>query len=116
LAAAELALVDGSAGAVIALHPGIAEDYRRAVAGLRELLEDPDDDRVRAARRNIRSLIDQVVVSPAPSGKGTSIALEGRLAAILGLAGGGPATSPYDNGGAQNGTHTLTYRLKHASI
>jgi site-specific DNA recombinase len=116
LAAAELALVDSSAGAVIALHPGIAEDYRRAIVGLRELLEDPDDERVHAARRNIRSLIDQVIVSPAQSGKGTSIALEGRLAAILGLAGGRPATSLYDSGGAQEGTHTLAYRLKHASV
>jgi site-specific DNA recombinase len=116
LAAIETELANSSAGAVIALHPGIADEYRRCVAGLRELLADPDEDRVYAARQQIRSLIDQVIVSPAQRGPGTSIALEGRLAAILGLAGGGPASGLYDSGGAQEGTHTLAYRLKHASI
>jgi DNA invertase Pin-like site-specific DNA recombinase len=116
LASVETEIANSSAGAVIALHPGIADEYRRCVAGLRELLADPDEDRVYAARQQIRSLIDQVVVSPANSGKGTSVALEGRLAAILGLAGGGPATSLYDSAGAQDGTRTLAYRLKHASI
>jgi site-specific DNA recombinase len=116
LASIETELANTSAGAVIALHPGIADQYRRCVAGLRELLADPDEDRVYAARQQIRSLIDQVVVSPAISGPGTSITLEGRLAAILGLAGGGPASGLYDNGGAQDGTRTLAYRLKHASI
>jgi site-specific DNA recombinase len=103
LASIETEIANCSAGAVIALHPGIADEYRRCVAGLRELLADPDEDRVYAARQQIRSLIDQVVVSPAQSGPGTSIALEGRLAAILGLAGGGPVSGLYDNAGAQEG-------------
>jgi DNA invertase Pin-like site-specific DNA recombinase len=90
LAAAELEIADVGVSSVVALHPGIADQYRREVADLRELLNCADDDRVYETRNRIRALIDQVVVSPAESGPGTSIALEGRLTAILNLAGGGP--------------------------
>lgn len=92
LAAAEAAIADVGAGGVIAMHPNIAEEYRRSVADLRLLLDGSDDESRRAAQA-LRSLIDRVVVSPAESGPGTSITLEGRLTALLDLAGGPPATS-----------------------
>lgn len=112
LAAAETAIADMAASSVIAIHPNVAEEYRRAVGDLRELLNAPGDES-RAARQTLRSLIDRVIVDPA-EGRGTSITLEGRLAAILGLAGGGPAPGPHDNDGDPNGSLLLAYGLKRA--
>lgn len=92
LAAAETAIADVGASSVIALHPNIAEEYRRSVADLRQLL-DGSDEESRGAAQVLRSLIDRVVVSPAAKGPGTAIKLEGRLTALLNLAGGPPASS-----------------------
>lgn len=90
--AATQAIADAGASSVIALHPGIAEEYRRNVADLRSLLNGPEEES-RLAARQVRALIDRVVVSPVEGRPGTSIALEGRLDALLNLAGGRPATS-----------------------
>jgi len=87
VAAAETALADTSAGGIIALHPNIAEEYRRSVADLRQLLDGTGEESRRSAQR-LRSLIDRVVISPNQSGPGTSIELEGRLTALLNLAAG----------------------------
>lgn len=92
LAAAEAAIADAGAGSVIAMHPNIAEEYRRSVADLRQLL-DGDGDESRRAAQALRSLIDHVLIWPAEAGPGTSITLEGRLAALLNLAGGPPVSS-----------------------
>jgi site-specific DNA recombinase len=108
LASAETAIADTSAGSVIALHPNIAEEYRRSAANLRQLLKEGDEDSRRDTEQRIRALIDRIVVSPAETGPGTAIALEGRLEALLALAGGTPATSVYDNVGAQERTRTST--------
>lgn len=92
LAAAEAAIADVGAGSVIAMHPNVAEDYRRSVADLRQLL-DGDGEESRRAAKSLRSLIDHVLIWPAEAGPGTSITLEGRLAALLNLAGGPPVSS-----------------------
>ncbi|WP_239016834.1 recombinase family protein [Sphingomonas ginkgonis] len=87
LAAAELAIADVGAGAVIALHPGVADDYRRRITNLRELLTGPEDAS-RAAAQQVRALIDHVTVAPAEGRTGTVITIEGRLTALLDLAAG----------------------------
>lgn len=91
LAAAETVLADVGVGGVIAMHPNIAEEYRRSVADLRQLLDGTGEES-RGAAQALRSLIDRVVISPAAKGPGTAIALEGRLSALLSLAAGSAAT------------------------
>ena len=93
LAAAEAAIADVGAGGVIAMHPNIAEEYRRSIADLRQLLDGTDEESRRAAQ-GLRSLIDRIVVSPADRGPGTAITIEGRLMALLNLTGGGPVSQP----------------------
>jgi site-specific DNA recombinase len=94
LASIEAELADNAAGSVIALHPGIAEEYRRNIDGLLELLERPpeDEDAQFNARQRFRSLIQSVVVVPAESGPGTAVTLEARLTALLDLAAGRAVT------------------------
>jgi len=74
----------------VALHPRIADDYRRQVADLNHALADP------AARAEaipaLRNLIDRIVVLPRPNGRGVLLEVEDRLAAILALAGGEPGS------------------------
>ena len=91
--AAEAAIADVGAGGVIAMHPNIAEEYRRSIADLRQLLDGTDEESRRAAQ-GLRSLIDRIVVSPADRGPGTAITIEGRLMALLNLTGGGPVSQP----------------------
>jgi DNA invertase Pin-like site-specific DNA recombinase len=113
LEAAETAIANSQCSSVVALHPNIADEYRRCVEELVEIVNgDPDDEPVRDARRAIRGLIDRVVVSPAESGRGTTITLEGRLEALLTLA-GGPPVKPglYDNEQDPLGSPALAYSL-----
>lgn len=42
----------------------------------------------------VRSLIDRIVLSPNPEGRGVTIEVEGKLAAIIVLAAGKPAPMP----------------------
>lgn len=83
---AELSEID--TGSVIELHPGIADEYYRQVEEWTAAFESGDEEAQRFAFHKIRSLIDRVVVYPAPEGRGTVIEFEGRLKAILGLATG----------------------------
>ena len=86
LAKAREALAEQEALPVVALHPAVAADYRKQVEQLNEAVLDP------AARDKavpaVRALIDRIIVKPKPHGRGVSIEVEGRLAAILELAGG----------------------------
>lgn len=88
-AAAQLAEIE--ALPVVALHPGIADQYREQVARLNEALADP------AARQEaghaIRALIDRIILSPAQEGGGVDIEVKGKLASIVALATGEPAPS-----------------------
>ncbi|HKT85594.1 MAG TPA: recombinase family protein [Novosphingobium sp.] len=85
-------LADLEALPVITLHPAVADDYRRQVEELTTAIADP------AARDQaipaIRQLIDRVVLTPNPEGRGVSIDVEGRLAAIIALALGKPLAEP----------------------
>ena len=73
---------------VIALHPRIADDYRRQVAELATALAAPEG-RAEVAPI-LRGLVDQVVLTPRTHGRGVALEVHGRLAAILALAGGAP--------------------------
>ncbi len=89
--AAERALAEVDAMPAIALHPKVAADYRRQVESLNEALADPDA-RMEAVPA-LRNLIDRIVVMPNPNGRGVLMEVEGRLAAILALAGGNPTSN-----------------------
>ena len=74
------------------IHPNLAEIYRRKVADLNEALNQDD---VRAeAGEIIRSLIDEIVLTP--DGEALRIDLKGELAAILSLAADSKKPAPYD--------------------
>ncbi|MEK9211509.1 recombinase family protein [Sphingomonas sp. 2378] len=73
---------------VVALHPTVAADYRREVENLHMLLSDPDAKE--ATIPALRALIDRIVLTPTKSGRGVDIEVQGRLAAIIGLATGKP--------------------------
>jgi len=82
--AAQLAEVD--ALRVIALHPAIAEDYRRQVTDLRIALAQPAARE--AAIPLLRELIDHIILKPNPSGRGVTVEVKARLAAVVELATG----------------------------
>ncbi|WP_236696913.1 recombinase family protein [Sphingomonas sp. Leaf257] len=100
--AARDSLAEVEALPVVALHPSVAADYRREVEQLHKLLKDPEAKE--ATVPALRALIDRVVLTPAPVGRGVEIEIEGRLAAILKLATGGrlppsiEADTPHEEG------------------
>lgn len=82
--AGELAEID--AVRVIALHPAIAEEYRRQVTDLRSALAEPGARE--AAIPVLRELIDHIVLTPNPAGRGVTVEVRARLAAVVELASG----------------------------
>lgn len=80
---AELAEI--SAERVVALHPGLAGDYRRRIGNL---LEGIDRDDAHEVRQAVRALIDRIVVRPKDGAIGTSIEVHGLLSSMVELAGG----------------------------
>ena len=105
------ALDELEAGAVIALHPRIAETYRRQVAELTTALTIDDETRLKT-HSIIRRLIDQVIIRPSDAERGVIIEVSGRLASILALASGEelPAAM-YAADGAGEGIRTLDPNL-----
>ncbi len=95
------------AGAVITLHPRIAETYQQQVAELTTALTTDDETRLKT-HSIIRRLIDQVIVRPSDAERGVIIEVSGRLASILALATGEelPAAM-YAADGAGEGIRTL---------
>ncbi|WP_196801619.1 recombinase family protein [Sphingomonas melonis] len=85
-------LADLDALPVIALHPGLADDYRRQVAALNDALGENDASRLEAVPR-LRSLIDRIVLTPHPSGRGVTVSITGRLDEIVRLATGRTASA-----------------------
>ncbi|HEY7810952.1 MAG TPA: recombinase family protein [Allosphingosinicella sp.] len=82
-----LASIDGEQ--VIALHPAIAEDYRRAVGALnRALIEADAPEAHEEAIPRIRALIETITMVPAASGRSVDIEISGRLATMIELATG----------------------------
>jgi site-specific DNA recombinase len=96
---------------VIALHPGIAEDYRRQVRELARALTADEEARLQTAPI-VRGLIDRVVINPNGSLRGVNIEVFGKLANLLSLATGEEQTSAmYAVGGAGEGNRTLVFSL-----
>jgi site-specific DNA recombinase len=89
----ELASLEGER--VIALHPTIASDYRRAVEALDRTLAETESPEIREdAVPRIRALIHSITVVPAAAGRGVDIEIEGRINAMIALARGRPAPEP----------------------
>lgn len=84
--AALASLQDQDAMPVVALHPAIIADYRRQVAHLQVALADPEAGA--QAITALRALIDRIVLTPNPDGRGVLIQVEGKLAGIVALATG----------------------------
>lgn len=80
---AELAEV--AAEKVVAIHPGLAGEYRRRIANL---LDGLDRDDAQAARDAVRALIDGITVTPRKHAIGSDIEVAGLLSSIVDLAGG----------------------------
>lgn len=78
---------------VIALHPGIADDYRRQVQALHDALHGNPAAQLEAVPR-LRALIDHVVLTPKAKGRGVDVHVVGRLDEAIGLATGDTLTMP----------------------
>ncbi|CAH1663415.1 hypothetical protein BOSEA31B_12542 [Hyphomicrobiales bacterium] len=89
-------LWDAKEPSPVLVHPNLAEAYRRRVAALESLLDDPDlrDEAMEA----IRSMIERIVVTPRESG-GVSLELHGDLARILAVCSENAKTPPQDETG-----------------
>ena len=83
---AQAAIDHAEALPIMALHPTIADQYRAQVASLGEALSGNDANRLEAIPK-LRELIDVITVTPAPSLRGSIVTVEGRINAILRLAG-----------------------------
>ncbi|KZE09148.1 MULTISPECIES: recombinase family protein [Sphingomonas] len=82
--ASQLAGID--AVPVIALHPTIADDYRRQVQALQDALNGNPAAQLEAVPR-LRALIDHVVLTPKEAGRGVDVHVVGRIEEAIGLAG-----------------------------
>ena len=83
---------------VIALHPHIAEEYRRNVESLTGAMLDEDEDARMIAMPAIRALIDSIKATPREGG-GVDLELTGKLAQALALASGQmPSSTVVPNG------------------
>lgn len=89
----QAALDELQADQVIRLHPMIAEAYRVAIETIMTTLDGSQDD-ARDARNAIRALIDRVILTPKPEGRGLDIDLEGRLNTMLQIANGRKPQNP----------------------
>ena len=96
---------------VIALHPGIAEDYRRQVRELARALTADEEARLQTSPI-VRGLIDRVALTPNSGLRGVNIEVFGRLASLLQLATGeAQPTAMYAVSGAGEGNRTLVFSL-----
>jgi hypothetical protein len=83
----ELDSMDGER--VIAFHPTIADDYRRAVGALNQALAESDTEEAREqAIPRIRALIDSITLTPSTHSRSVDIEIGGRLARMIELATG----------------------------
>ena len=74
---------------VILLHPAIAQEYRKQIEQLHEAIGADETGELREeVIPQLRALIDDLVVNPAPIGRGVAISITGRLAQIIELATG----------------------------
>lgn len=97
---------------VVALHPGIAESYRKHVRDLAKALSQDGENRFQA-HNIVRGLIDRVTVTPSSRKRGVNIEVSGRLATILSLASGKPVpANMYVGDGAGSGNRTRIASLE----
>ena len=75
---------------VIALHPKIADDYRREVRELDRLLDSDTPEIREDVIPRLRSLFDSITIAPANVGRGVDIEITGRLTKMIELATGAP--------------------------
>lgn len=66
---------------VPAIHPGIAETFRRRIERLTAALDHPDD--ALEAADAIREIIDRIVITPATTRRDFNVTLQGELGTIL---------------------------------
>ncbi|TWG49802.1 recombinase family protein [Aminobacter sp. J44] len=66
---------------VPAIHPGVAETFRRRIERLTEALDHPDD--ALEAADAIREIIDRIVITPGEKRGSYSVTLQGELGTIL---------------------------------
>lgn len=83
--AAERELASLEALPVIALHPNLADDYRREIEALEESLAGNDEAKLEAVPR-LRAMIARVILRPATEGKGMQLEVVRRLDEVLSLA------------------------------
>jgi site-specific DNA recombinase len=81
----EAELREVAAEKIVALHPGLAGQYRKRIRDLTDAL---DGDDATATREAVRALIDRIVVTPKDNAIGTAIEVQGLLASVVELAGG----------------------------
>ena len=85
-------LEDVAVAPAIALHPNIAEAYRRNVEKLTDALNRPDTE-AGEARLALRNLIELITAEPRAEGRGVDLLVHGRLAQILHIANDRPDLS-----------------------
>ena len=108
----EAELRDLAALPVVALHPGIAEQYRAQVRELVKALSQDEETR-RHTANIVRGLIDRIDLTPKSSERGVNIEVSGRLATILSLATGQPVpANMYVGDGAGSGNRTRIASLE----
>lgn len=72
----------------VALHPGIARNYRLQIGALGEALKDPA--KMAEAAPKIRALVETVIATPAKVGRGLELKIAPRMENILRMAAGEP--------------------------
>ncbi|MEN5115124.1 hypothetical protein ABE453_13965 [Brevundimonas diminuta] len=82
-AALEAELAAEEAPSPVALHPGIAEHYRRVVIDLAQALHRSDSEAAAEARDLVRRLIETVVVTPLPERGQYALTVKGKIAALV---------------------------------
>ena len=83
---------DAEVAPAVALHPNLAEAYRRNVEKLTEALNAPELE-AGEARLALRNLIELITAEPRAEGRGVDLLVHGRLAQILHIANDRPDLS-----------------------
>ena len=105
------AIASTEAASPIALHPNIANEYRRRMADLADALSHPESLRLAAPR--IRALIESITITPAQANTGVDIEVTGKLANMIALAAG---KTPTPNTGAQQVERVRGIELQRALV
>lgn len=105
------AIASAAATSPVALHPNLAGEYRRRMADLATALAHPEG--LKQAAPRLRSLIDNITLTPSQDRTGIDIEVTGKLANMIALASGQPAKP---NTGAQQVERVRGIELQRALI